>query len=77
MRACHRMERLQTSFDEPRLVTDAGLLLPATLAAQLGLKELLGQRVDWRAAPSLETGGAYRAIRKRPCGFESHRAHQS
>ena len=51
MRACHRLERLHISFDEPRLVADAGLLLPATLAARLGLPELLDRRVDLGDAP--------------------------
>jgi hypothetical protein len=51
MRACHRLDRLQISFDEPRLVADAGLLLPATLAARLGLRELIDGRVDLGRAP--------------------------
>lgn len=38
-------------FDDPRLISDAGLLLPATLASRLGLAELLAQRVDLGAAP--------------------------
>ncbi len=51
MRACHRLERLQIAFDEPRLVADAGLLLPATLAAQLGLRQLFDRRVQLGDAP--------------------------
>lgn len=51
MRACHRLDRLQISFDDPRLVADAGLLLPATLAARLGLRELIAGRVDLGRAP--------------------------
>jgi hypothetical protein len=35
-----------TAFDDPRLIADAGLLLPATLARRLGLAGLLDQHVD-------------------------------
>lgn len=38
------------AFDDPRLVADAGLLLPATLARRLGLAELLERHVDLGAA---------------------------
>jgi hypothetical protein len=51
MRSCHTLERLRTSFDEPRLVADAGLLLPASLAARLGLRELFESRVELGDAP--------------------------
>jgi len=33
MRSSHSLDRLDTAFDDDRLVADAGLLLPATLAA--------------------------------------------
>ena len=57
MRACHRLERLPISFDEPRLVADAGLVLPASLAARLGLRELIDGRVDLgRAAGRAQVG---------------------
>jgi hypothetical protein len=46
MRSSHTLDRLATSFDEQRLVADAGLLLPATLAEHLGLRELFDQHVD-------------------------------
>jgi len=39
MRCSHSLDRLDTAFDDDRLVADAGLLLPATLAHRLGLKE--------------------------------------
>ena len=38
MRSSHSLDGLDTAFDDGRLVADAGLLLPATLAAHLGLK---------------------------------------
>ncbi len=38
------------AFDDDRLVADAGLLLPSTLAAHLGLKELVEEHLDLGAA---------------------------
>jgi hypothetical protein len=35
MRSSHTLDRLGVAFDDDRLVADAGLLLPATLAQQL------------------------------------------
>ena len=58
MRSCHTLDRLRTSFDEPRLVADAGLLLPASLAAQLGLRELFDSRVDLGDAPGRASVGS-------------------
>ena len=46
MRSSHSLDRLETAFDDDRLVADAGLLLPATLAQQLGLKELVDTQLD-------------------------------
>lgn len=46
-----RPDRQQVLFDDPRLVADAGLLLPAILATRLGLPELLRRHVDLGAAP--------------------------
>ena len=51
MRACHKLDRVRLAFDDARLVADAGLLLPASLAAQLGLRELFDRRVDLAEAP--------------------------
>ncbi len=34
-------DRIQVAFDYPRLVANAGLMLPATLALRLGLGELI------------------------------------
>ena len=36
-------DRIRVSFDDHRLVANAGLLLPATLALHLGLRELVDQ----------------------------------
>lgn len=44
MRSSHSLDRLDAVFDETQLVDGAGLLLPATLAAHLGLKELITDR---------------------------------
>ncbi|HEY8818534.1 MAG TPA: IS1380 family transposase [Candidatus Limnocylindrales bacterium] len=46
MRSSHSLDRLETAFDDDRLVADAGLLLPATLAAHLGLKDLVDTHLD-------------------------------
>ena len=40
MLAASSPDRIQIAFDDDRLVDDAGLLLPATLAGRLGLREL-------------------------------------
>ena len=44
-------DRIQITFDDRRLVANAGLLLPATLARHLGLRELVRQRLDLGDAP--------------------------
>src|SRR5450759_4261434 len=46
MRSSHSLDRLDTAFDDDRLVADAGLLLPATLAHHLGLRELVETHLD-------------------------------
>jgi len=51
MRSSHSLDRLDTAFDNDRLVADAGLLLPATLADHLGLRELVETHLDLGAAP--------------------------
>ena len=50
MRSSHSLDRLDTAFDDDRLVADAGLLLPATLAQRLGLKGLVESHLDLGAA---------------------------
>ncbi len=46
MRSSHSLDRLETAFDDDRLVADAGLLLPATLARHLGVKRLVNEHLD-------------------------------
>src|SRR2546425_9708971 len=40
------LDRLRVSFDDERAVANAGLLLPATLAARLGIERLVNETVD-------------------------------
>ena len=44
-------DRIQIAFDDHRLVNNAGLILPATLALHLGLRELVDDYVDLGNAP--------------------------
>ncbi len=46
MRSSHSLDRLDTAFDDDHLVADAGLVLPATLAQHLGLRELVEEHLD-------------------------------
>jgi hypothetical protein len=50
MRSSHSLDRVETVFDGTQLVADAGLLLPATLAHHLGLRELVDEHLDLGAA---------------------------
>ena len=45
-------DRIQIAFDDHRLVANAGLILPATLALRLGLPQLLRKHLDLGGAPS-------------------------
>src|SRR5450756_156351 len=57
MRSSHTVDRIDTVFDDDRLVADAGLLLPATLALHLGLKGLVDRFLDLgRAAGRANVG---------------------
>ena len=44
-------DRIRIVFDDHRLVANAGLLLPATLARHLGLRELVDRHLDLGGAP--------------------------
>ena len=44
-------DRIQIAFDDHRLVNNAGLLLPATLAQRVGLCELVDLHLDLEAGP--------------------------
>ena len=48
---CYNPDEITVAFDDERLVAGAGLLLPATLAVGLGLRELLDAYVDLGKAP--------------------------
>ena len=50
-------DRIQASFDDHRLVANAGLLLPVTLAQHLGLRELVDNHVDLGATPGRANTG--------------------
>ena len=57
MRSSHSLDRLDVAFDDDRLVADAGLLLPATLAHHLDLRELVNEHLDLgRAAGRANVG---------------------
>jgi hypothetical protein len=46
MRSSHGLDALSVQFDDDNAVADAGLLLPATLAQHLGLRDLLDAHVN-------------------------------
>ena len=50
-------DRIRITFDDRRLVANAGLLLPATLAQHLGLSQLVQQRLDLGDAPGRANTG--------------------
>ena len=49
--------RIRIAFDDHRLVANAGLILPVTLAQRLGLRELAGKHVDLGDAPGRANAG--------------------
>ena len=50
-------DRIRIVFDDHRLVANAGLLLPATLAQHLGLRELVDYHLDLGSAPGRANTG--------------------
>ena len=50
-------DRIRIVFDDHRLVANAGLLLPATLARHLGLRELVDHHLDLRGGPGRANTG--------------------
>ena len=50
-------DRIQIAFDDHRLVANAGLLLPVTLAQRLGLSQLVDRHVDLGRAPGRANTG--------------------
>src|SRR3989440_12873051 len=51
MSSSHSLDTLSLQFDDPNLVANAGLVLPATLAQHLGLEELYDSHVRLGDAP--------------------------
>ena len=50
-------DRIQIAFDDHRLVANAGLILPVTLAQRLGLSQLVDRHVDLGRAPGRANTG--------------------
>ena len=50
-------DRIQITFDDRRLVANAGLLLPTTLARHLGLPQLVQECLDLGNAPGRANPG--------------------
>jgi len=50
MRSSHSLDTIAVTFDDERLVADAGLIQPATLAQHLGLRGLFDTHIDLGAA---------------------------
>ncbi len=57
MLPCNDPDRIHVAFDDHRLVADAGLILPVTLALHLGLGELVDNHVDLGDAPGRANAG--------------------
>ena len=53
----HHPDRIRIAFDDHRLVANAGLLLPATLALHLGLSQLVDRHLDLGRAPGRANTG--------------------
>ena len=53
----NHLDRIQIAFDDHRLVNNAGLLLPATLALHLGLSQLVDRHLDLGRAPGRANTG--------------------
>ena len=65
-------DRIQIAFDDRRLVANAGLILPVTLAHHLGLGELVDSYVDLGDAPGRANAGG----NQRPEHLAFHRGGQ-
>lgn len=57
MPVSHTLDRLQVAFDEERLVANGGLLLPATLAERIGVRDLVDEFVDLGGVPGSANAG--------------------
>jgi hypothetical protein len=57
MQSSHRIDRLAVRFDDDHAVAFAGLIQPATLAQQLGLRELVDEHVQLGEVPGRAHAG--------------------
>jgi hypothetical protein len=57
MRSSHDLDRLAVTFDDDHAVANAGLLLPATLAAHLGIEALANEVIDLGGRPGAARPG--------------------
>jgi DDE family transposase len=57
MRSSHKLDRLDVIFDDNHAVANAGLLLPATLAAHLGIEALSDEVIDLGPRPGAARPG--------------------
>ena len=64
MRSSHSLDGLDSAFDDDRLVADAGLVLPATLAQHLGLREMVDEHLDLGPAAGRANVGDNRQARR-------------
>ena len=53
----HHPDGIQIAFDDHRLVNNAGLILPATLALHLGQPQLVDRHLDLGRAPGVANTG--------------------
>jgi Transposase DDE domain group 1 len=58
VKASHTLQSLRVAFDDRRLVSNAGLLLPATLGERLGFRQLVDEHVELGAVPGAANPGA-------------------
>ena len=75
----HHPGRLRIAFDDHRLVANAGLILPATLALHLGLPKLVDPRLDLGDAPGRANPGdkMMTLVASAPAGPPAHWAARS
>ena len=70
----NKPDRIRILFDDHRLVANAGLLLPATLARHLGLRELVDHHLEHLAVQAVDgTKVAANATRNRTYDAERGR----
>jgi hypothetical protein len=68
---CYNPDEIDVVVDDERLVADAGLLLPATLAVGLGLRKLVDEQGELADAPGRCAGPGRRGRARRvPCTID-------